>query len=94
MNKYSILYLQIFLLFLLSQAVRAEQSNEKIILEDIEVHNLENKALNRSYKIFVRLPMEYNKPENKNKSYPVVYMNDGENAFSLINDIHANLGRY
>lgn len=46
-----------------------------------EVRTLPSAILGRSYDLFIRLPPGYHAPENADRVYPVLYLNDGNYCF-------------
>ncbi|NIA68874.1 alpha/beta hydrolase [Pelagibius litoralis] len=47
------------------------------------IHTLESEALGRSYQVYVKTPRDYDAPANKDKIYPVIYLNDGPYTFQV-----------
>lgn len=62
---------------------------ERVTLPDTEVRQLKSSATGRSYDIYIRLPDEY--AENQAKSYPVLYVLDGQWDFKLLDSIYGGL---
>jgi len=52
-------------------------------IEHSFVHTLVSLKLQRSYEIYIKLPPGYDKPENAQHRYPVVYLNDGPYTFQV-----------
>ena len=52
-------------------------------IEHSFVHPLVSLKLQRSYEIYIKLPPGYDKPENAQHRYPVVYLNDGPYTFQV-----------
>ena len=48
---------------------------------------IDSPTLKRSYEIYVKLPPGYDKPENAQRNYPVLYLNDGPYAFQVASGI-------
>lgn len=52
-----------------------------------QVYTINSTTLKRDYELFVKVPPDYHKEENKNRQYPVIYMNDGTYAFQVVSGI-------
>ncbi len=51
------------------------------------VHQITSATLDRSYEIYVKTPPGYASPENADKIYPVIYLNDGPYTFQVASGI-------
>lgn len=45
------------------------------------VHEVSSAATDRAYKLYVKTPPGYSRPENAERRYPAIYLNDGELFF-------------
>jgi predicted alpha/beta superfamily hydrolase len=52
-------------------------------IERSHVHTLASPTLGRSYQLYVKLPPGYDKPENAQRRYPVVWLTDGPYTFQV-----------
>lgn len=48
---------------------------------------IDSPKLERSYELYVKLPPGYDKPENAQRKYPVLYLNDGPYTFQVASGI-------
>lgn len=51
--------------------------------DNLRIHRLTSKIFENTRTIRVLLPPGYDKPENRKKCYPVLYLNDGQNLFDV-----------
>ncbi len=51
------------------------------------VHTIASPTLKRSYDLYVKLPPGYDKPENSQRRYPVLYLNDGPYTFQVASGV-------
>lgn len=56
-------------------------------IENSYVHALVDPVSKRTYDLYVKLPPGYGLPENVNKRYPVVYLNDGPYTFQVASGV-------
>jgi predicted alpha/beta superfamily hydrolase len=69
-------------IFFLSGSYKPYPCNSRSpITGDIRFHQLYSKVFQNTRTIRVLLPPAYDIAENKNKRYPVLYLNDGQNLF-------------
>lgn len=64
-------------------------SSERVTIPNTEVRRLQSSDTGRSYDIYVRLPDEYSKDQAK--SYPILYVLDGQWDFKLLDSIYGGL---
>ncbi|MDO3381133.1 hypothetical protein [Gilvimarinus algae] len=60
------------------------------------VHTLTSSDLGRSYDIYVKVPARYHNEENRQKYYPVIYLNDGPYTFQVasgVTHLPMNMGK-
>lgn len=62
---------------------------ENVVIPDTRVRQLESAATGRSYDIYIRLPDKYD--QHPEKSYPVLYVLDGQWDFKLLDSIYGGL---
>jgi predicted alpha/beta superfamily hydrolase len=60
-----------------------------VTLPDTEVRSLKSSNTGRKYDIYVRLPAEYG--QSQKKTYPVLYLLDGQWDFKLLDSIYGGL---
>lgn len=61
------------------------------------IRTIKSEPLQRSYELYIKLPPKYNSIENKGRSYPVVYLNDGTYCFQTaagVTHLPMNSGAY
>jgi len=56
-------------------------------VERSAVLTVDSPTLQRSYELYVKLPPGYDKPENAQRKYPVIYLNDGPYTFQVASGI-------
>lgn len=56
-------------------------------VERSAVHTLASPMLKRSYDLYVKLPPGYDKPENADRAYPVLYLTDGPYTFQVASGV-------
>ena len=52
-------------------------------ITNTEIYTIDSKVLERSYDIYVKLPYDYHDEKSNNKTYPVLYLNDGPHTFKV-----------
>ncbi len=83
------IYPYLLILFLLSHATYAQL--DSIPTNNDESFLLDSKALNEPRSIWVHLPSDY---ASTNKSYPVIYLLDGEGHFNYVSNLVDYLSGY
>jgi predicted alpha/beta superfamily hydrolase len=63
---------------------------DAIVLSNTQIHRLHSKSTGADYKIYINLPASYFNNE-KNKSYPTVYLLDADYSFALAKQIAEHL---
>ncbi len=58
----------------------ADTSNHRVV-GDLRILELRSRIFNNTRKIRVLLPADYDAPANRARTYPVLYLNDGQNLF-------------
>ena len=56
-------------------------------VERSAVHTIASAKLKRSYDLYVKLPPGYDKPENAQRKYPVLYLTDGPYTFQVASGV-------
>ncbi|MBO9664982.1 alpha/beta hydrolase-fold protein [Dokdonella sp.] len=56
-------------------------------IERSAVHTIASVKLKRSYDLYVKLPPGYDKPENVQRKYPVLYLTDGPYTFQVASGV-------
>lgn len=56
-------------------------------IERSTVHTIDSTKLERSYDLYVKLPPGYEKPENAQRTYPVLYLTDGPYTFQVASGV-------
>jgi len=56
-------------------------------VEHSAVLTIASATLKRSYELYVKLPPGYDKPENAQRRYPVLYLNDGPYTFQVASGV-------
>ena len=65
-----------------SQTVEAPQSAPNLsVVGDLRLHEFQSRIFNNKRMLRVWLPPAYDAPENKDRHYPIFYLNDGQNLF-------------
>lgn len=73
-----------FLFLSLGMFITADVSAQELYkLNRTEVHTIGAKASGRTYRVFVKLPYDYNRAASRTKKYPVIYTNDGPFPFKI-----------
>ncbi|RBP48550.1 alpha/beta hydrolase [Arenicella xantha] len=76
----------IFILFLgCSNAIASE--NLSFQIANSQIITIDSKVLDRKYDLFIKVPIDYAKEENKYKRYPVLYLNDGPHTFKVASGV-------
>lgn len=78
-----------------AQAAGKDAVHRQFEISRSEVHTLESERLGRTYDLYIRVPPRYGAAENKDRVYPVIYLNDGSYCFQTaagITDLPMNLG--
>lgn len=75
------------ILFILTAIVVAEPSNQSFEIPRSNVHVIQSEKLARSYPVFVKTPRGYDRAQNSDRYYPVIYLNDGPYAFQIASGI-------
>ena len=52
-------------------------------LGNSSLFTIDSKVLNRKYDLFIKVPHDYYREDNKSKKYPVLYLNDGPYTFKV-----------
>ncbi|MCV0425783.1 MAG: hypothetical protein K5905_09935 [Roseibium sp.] len=86
MNFKNILLVPLILLAL-TAITDAEPLSHGFQIPRSNVHIIHSEKLARSYPIFVRTPRGYDRAENSDKHYPVIYLNDGPYAFQIASGV-------
>lgn len=60
---------------------RAASSPQKSVIGDLRLHQFKSQVFGNTRVLRVLLPAGYNERANRNKRYPVLYLNDGQNLF-------------
>ncbi len=78
----------VFLVFSLSVVeLKSAQADEPFQIEHSTVVPIESKLLGRRYEAYVKTPPGYDAPENRSRTYPVLYMTDGAYTFQVASAI-------
>lgn len=78
----------VFLVFSLSVVeLKSAQAGEPFQIEHSTVVPIESKLLGRRYEAYVKTPPGYDAPENRSRTYPVLYMTDGAYTFQVASAI-------
>ena len=75
--------LLIFLAIHSAGAIAHSSGDSRFYIADSEVFSFESTLLGRTYDVYVKTPRGYRDPENKNRKYPVLYLNDGPHTFKV-----------
>lgn len=67
--------------------VTGAQAGEPFQIEHSTVIPIESKLLGRRYDAYVKTPPSYDAPENRSRTYPVLYMTDGAYTFQVASGI-------
>ena len=68
-------------------AATAPPTDPPFQIENSYVHALADPVSRRTYDVYIKLPPGYGLPENVNKRYPVVYLNDGPYTFQVASGV-------
>lgn len=83
-NKKIVLLLVVLILFSLSTFAQTENKNDskisKIIPNYTELRIIHSQIINDDYYLYIKLPKSY---KDSDKSYPVIYLLDGDIAFTM-----------
>ena len=71
----------------IAQVTKTPSASASAEIENSAVHRIASAVLGRSYEVYVKLPPGYDKPENAQRRYPVVYLNDGPYAFQAASGV-------
>lgn len=74
-------------LLLLLSAIAAAQEDKPFEIEHSHVVPIGSKFLGRRYEAYVKTPPGYDAPENRNRTYPVLYMTDGAYTFQVASGV-------
>lgn len=86
-----VLCVALFFMFTIDGAAADDRSAFSIPNSD--VHTLTSGTPDRTYDIYIRTPVGYNKPENADRTYPVIYLNDGPYTFQVASGVtHLPMG--
>lgn len=82
MSKY---FSTIFALLLFSNfdVSMASEIDAEFQISNTRSFTIESTILNRKYDLYVKLPNDYFRDENRSKRYPVLYLNDGPYTFKV-----------
>ena len=72
---------------LLAGDARANFADTSFEIPRTITHTIDSKVLGRTYDIYVKLPLGYNKPVNVSQVYPVMYLNDGPYTFQVASGV-------
>lgn len=64
-------------------SARSTPMTAGFVIENSAVLPIRSATLGREYEIFVKTPPGYNRPENKGRRYPVIYLTDGPYTFQV-----------
>lgn len=64
-----------------SNVIGAE--NKRFEIANSKIITIDSKVLGRKYDVFIKVPRDYLKEENRFKKYPVLYLNDGPHTFKV-----------
>lgn len=70
-----------------SPATTAPATPPPFQIERSAVHTIASPTLKRSYDLYVKLPPGYDKPENVQRKYPVLYLTDGPYTFQVASGV-------
>ncbi|QDG77804.1 alpha/beta hydrolase [Labrenzia sp. PHM005] len=65
----------------------AQSSDQGFSIPRSHIHTVYSKETGRDYSIFVKTPRGYNTAQDKERYYPVVYLNDGPYTFQIASGI-------
>ena len=65
----------------------AAQEPEAFKIERSSVLTIDSKSLGHRYEVYVKTPPGYELPENRNKTYPALYMTDGAYTFEVASGV-------
>jgi len=68
-------------------AARAEAPPAKFEIPNSEVHTIQSEILGRTYHLYIKKPSGYERPENSDQRYPVIYLNDGPYTFQVASGV-------
>lgn len=77
----------LFIVFALASTSAHAQTPPPFQIEHSAVLTIDSPTLKRSYELYVKLPPGYEKPENAQRKYPVLYLNDGPYTFHVASGI-------
>src|SRR5688572_14802528 len=81
-SRINIIVLLITVNTVFTQQKSAESNpNSSAIKSELKLHEFSSKIFGNTRPIRVLLPPGYHNKSNKNKRYPVLYLNDGQNLF-------------
>ncbi|HKY05927.1 MAG TPA: alpha/beta hydrolase-fold protein [Blastocatellia bacterium] len=69
--------------FLQANSGRQSSTTPPSVVGDLRLHQLTSRIFNNDRTIRVLLPAGYDDGANRNRRYPVLYLNDGQNIFDL-----------
>src|SRR6266571_193573 len=72
-----------FALVFLASSITSSQTPRCTATGDLEVVPFESKVFPAPRNLRILLPVGYRLPENRNRHYPVLYLNDGQNLFDV-----------
>lgn len=72
-----------FLFILLASSFGSPEKSSCTATGDLEIVRFESKIFPAQRNLRILLPAGYRLPENRNRRYPVLYLNDGQNLFDV-----------
>ncbi|WP_444893253.1 alpha/beta hydrolase [Microbulbifer sp. TRSA001] len=61
--------------------------SESFELSGSKIYTVDSDILKRKYDLYVKLPSGYSNDDNKNKTYPIIYLNDGPHTFKVASGV-------
>ena len=80
-------YRKLLLAFTLFGGLAKAEELQPVTIPDSFVLPIESAQLHRRYEAFVRIPPGYDLPENRNRSYPVLYVTDASYTFPVASGV-------
>lgn len=74
---------KILLFLILIISVSFAYSQRRSVVADVRFHKLKSEVFDNTRTLRVLVPPGYNRSRNRNQTYPVLYLNDGQNLFQV-----------
>jgi predicted alpha/beta superfamily hydrolase len=84
-------YLLTLLLSVAADIRAAPPAYPPVTIPNSELRTIESKSTGRTYDLYIRKPVDYDKDKDKDKKYPVLYLLDGQWHFKLLDAVIGGL---